>query len=105
MGLPERLRRLDERVLGPARSRYPRGYALTVPDAEFVSQWDAAAQLGISVGRVDWRVACEHLEPAEDAARTMGVTRASLEREVEWQRRATRWSKVRRVIGNTLRWI
>jgi hypothetical protein len=102
---PGTLRRRDGRLLGKSRRRYPRRYATKVAATEFVSQHEVARELGISVGRVGWLVACAHLEPAEDEDRNMGVTRASLEREAAWSRSAGLRAKARRVIGDTVRWV
>lgn len=105
VSMSRRLRRLDDRVLGQPKRHYPRGMALTVPEAEFVSQEQAAAELGIPVGRVGWRVACEHMDAAENAARKMGVTKSSLDKELAWQRTAGIGRRVRRQVWNVIQWV
>lgn len=103
--MSRRLRRLDDRVLGQPKQHYPRGMASTVSEPEFVSQEQAAAELGITVGRVGWRIACEHLDAAENADRKMGVTRLSLDKELAWQRTAGIGRRVRRQVWNLVQWI
>ena len=83
---------------GVNRRHYLRGTVPTVGDSDFISQWDAAAELGIAPARIGWRIACGHLDAAEDAHRTMGVTRQSLEQERAWVSTATFWAKVRRTV-------
>jgi hypothetical protein len=96
MGIGDRLRRLGDRTPGVNRRHYIRGTVETVPDSDFVSQWDAADELGVATARIGWRIACGHLEAAEDGNRTMGVTRRSLDRELAWLTTSKKWAKVRR---------
>ena len=78
---------------------------VTCPDDEWLSQYDAARELGISVLRVGWRLACENLTPAHNSRREAGVTRASVVRDREWLATASRWAKGFRVLKGLLRWI
>ena len=67
--------------------RYPK-YS-NVPQMEspaWVSQRQAARELSVSVLRIGLLMANEHLEPAEDSERNMGVTRISLDAERRWRR-------------------
>ncbi len=65
--------------------RYPKGMAVQAEPPDWVSQHDAARELGIHVLRVGFLISNEHLEPAETALREMGVTRDSLDQERRWR--------------------
>lgn len=75
------------------------------PDEEWLSQYDAARELGISVWRVGWRIACGHLTPAHNRAREAGVTRESVAKDREWLAQASLGAKSLRVFKNIIRWV
>lgn len=53
---------------------------------------------------VFWLLMCGHLETAPLPDGLRGVTVASVEQEIEWQRRATRGQRVRRRLGDVVHW-
>jgi hypothetical protein len=68
-----------------------------------MSEQEAAKALGID--GVVWRITRGILRGAALDDGTLGVTRASVEAEIEWQQRATRWMRVRRAIGSLFYWL
>lgn len=94
---------------------YPRGYAVTVPADDWLSQPDAAEILGVSIGIIGWRIAFGHLDPAECPERTYGfaagrspepgVTRGSVDRESSWQLQASAAHRWLRRLKDMLTWI
>ena len=56
-----------------------------VPDAEWISQFDAAADLGVSLFAVLQFIAARRLVPAEDSRGRGGVTRSSVQQELDWR--------------------
>ncbi|MET8685559.1 hypothetical protein ABZV77_15190 [Streptomyces sp. NPDC004732] len=74
-------------------------------DDEWVSQQEAARLLGVSTARVVWRLMSEHLVPAHDSRRRPGVTRASIERDLQWLAQASRPAKALRIVKGLVRWI
>jgi hypothetical protein len=84
--------------------RYPRGWAVTLPEPEWVSQEDAAKQLRVNILRVGVLISNEHLDAAETVTGAMGVTEASLTREAEWRASASLAAKYRRALRDLLRW-
>ena len=71
---------------------------------EWVSQADAATDLGVSVGKVGFLIASGHLEPSETATGEMGVSRASLDRERAWRLGTSRLGRRRRAAKDALSW-
>ncbi|MBY8876301.1 DNA-binding protein [Actinacidiphila acidipaludis] len=74
------------------------------PDRTVLSLREAGKKLGISRGRVFWRLLAGHLAPAPEVKHETGVTLASVEREREWMRRATWPRKLRRVTADLFQW-
>ncbi|MFG3284840.1 DNA-binding protein [Streptomyces sp. NPDC048111] len=72
-------------------------------DEQWVSQFEAAKILGISVVRVGWRVACGHLQPADNERGGAGVSLASVHAEKEWRATARKRSKAARMLKDFLR--
>lgn len=70
--------------------RYPKGMAVQLEPPAWVSQHDAARELGINVLRIGNLISNDHLAPAETASREMGVTRASVDAALSWRREASR---------------
>lgn len=70
-----------------------------------MSQEEAAAELGISVVRVGWRIACEYLTPAHNSKKEAGVTRASVAYDRDWLASASWAQKVSRVLKCAFRWL
>lgn len=66
-----------------------RGYPVA-PPGEWVGRVEAATALGVSAGTVATLSLYRILEPAESADRTVGVTRESLDRELQVRRAAGR---------------
>jgi len=102
----DRRQRSHERAI----ARQDRGYraswrrlAVAVPADDWVSQFDAAERLGVSVNRVGLRLYAGFLEPAENPVGQAGVTKRSLEHELEWRRTASRRARLWRVISYWLR--
>lgn len=104
MSAGDRLRALDRRVLGEPKRVSERVRPIVSAD-HFVSQSDAARQLGISQARVLGRILCEHLEGVQDQQGNEGVSRDSLVKELRWQAEAGRFARVRRAIWNVVQWI
>ncbi|MFN2537309.1 MAG: hypothetical protein ABR549_04045 [Mycobacteriales bacterium] len=86
--------------------RYPRGMAVNAEPPDWVSQCDAARELGIHILRIGNLISNDHLEPAETASREMGVTRASLDAELRWRREAPRLRRwLLRPMRDSLNWL
>ena len=82
-----------ERLHRRAAERQDKGYpsslrrrVVRVTDAEWVSQFDAAAQLQISMWAVGSYISIGRLTPAENPEGQAGVTRVSVDTEAEWRR-------------------
>lgn len=73
-----------------------------VPDDTWLSQPEAARQLGIVLFRVGVLIACDHLAPAENSAGRAGVTITSVEAEKTWRDSATRRAKALRLLKDSL---
>lgn len=79
-----------------------------VPQLEspaWVSQREAARELNIAVLRVGLLIANEHLQPAEDRERNMGVTRISLDAERRWRRETPLAIRLLRPLRDTVNWL
>jgi hypothetical protein len=74
-----------------------------VLDADWVSQFDAADSLGISLLQVGLLLANGHLDPAEDPEGIAGVTKISLELEKDWRESASFRDKVMRAVASAAR--
>ena len=77
---------------------------MAVSSGDWVSQFDAADELGVSTWRVGALISNGHLQPAEDPAGLAGVSRASLKEEVRWRSEATSWARAVRRLKDVLRW-
>lgn len=75
------------------------------PDNEWMSQSEAARELGISIVRVGWRIACGYLTPAHNSKHEAGVTRTSVELDRDWLAAASWKSKSFRTFKGLVRWI
>ncbi|MEU1438577.1 DNA-binding protein [Streptomyces sp. NPDC005786] len=83
--------------------RYPK--LLRVPrvtDEDWLSQPEAARQLGIFLFRVGALIACGHLAPAENSAGRAGVTTTSVQAETAWRDGATYRAKALRLLKDTI---
>ncbi|MGW2230663.1 DNA-binding protein [Streptomyces formicae] len=89
----------------PRVTRNWRNAPVACSDDEWLSQPEAAKLLGVSTGRVVWRLMCEHLVPAHDGRGRAGVTRESVERDLEWLAQATWRARIRRSVKGLVRWI
>lgn len=86
--------------------RYPKGMAIQLEPPAWVSQYDAARELGINIFRIGNLISNDHLEPAETASREMGVTRASLDEELKWRREAPRLRRwLLRPLRDSVNWL
>jgi hypothetical protein len=97
VGLGVRLRRLDQRVLGPGQP--------PTPPAEWCSKREAARTLGITRFGVSVLAFNGGLDFAQAGDGRLGVTRRSVEAELEWREHAG-WLR-RRVRGvvNLAGWV
>lgn len=83
--------------------RYPK--LLRVPqvtDDAWLSQSEAARQLGIALFRIGALIASGHLAPAENAAGKAGVTITSVQAEKTWRSSATYRAKALRLLKDTI---
>ncbi len=83
---------IGERVHRRAVERQDKGYpsslrrrVVLVTDSEWVSQFDAAERLHISMWAVGSYISTGRLTPAENPAGQAGVTGASVDEEAEWR--------------------
>ncbi|MFE9820486.1 DNA-binding protein [Streptomyces sp. NBC_00236] len=85
--------------------RYPEPLlrAPQVPDDTWLSQPEAARQLGIALFRIGVLIACGHLAPAVNSAGRAGVTIAGVEAEKSWRGSATRRAKALRLLKDSIR--
>ena len=86
------------------RHPYPRGLAPTVPGDQWISQKDAASRLDMSIWRIGFVIANDHLEMVENVEREPGVSVKSLHRELLWREAARTRDKARRLMGDILNW-
>jgi len=82
---------------------YPVGMAKQVPLSEWVSQYQAAKELDVHIFRIGVLITNDHLVPAENDAREMGVTRGSLEAEKTWRAQASLTKKGFRLLKDFLK--
>ena len=83
-----------------------RATAPTVPDEHWVSQEDAARQLGISQERLAFGpVAVRALRRATNSGGVVGVTVDSLRAEALWRETAPTLARLRRVFAVGWAWI
>jgi hypothetical protein len=73
-----------------------------VQDNEWLSQPEAARQLGIALIRVGSLIACGHLAPAENPAGRAGVTLTSVQAEQTWRQNAIFRAKAIRLLKDTI---
>ncbi|MYS34276.1 hypothetical protein K388_06514 [Streptomyces sp. KhCrAH-43] len=73
-----------------------------VADDAWLSQPEAARQLGIALFRVGALIACGHFAPAENSAGSAGVTITSVQAEKTWRDSATYRAKVLRLLKDTI---
>lgn len=77
-----------------------------VSPGEFVSQEEAADVLGLrSHLTIGVYIARGILQPARTADGNRGVTRSSLDTELEWQRTASTMQRLRRRLGGLLHFL
>ncbi|GAA2481996.1 MULTISPECIES: DNA-binding protein [Actinomycetes] len=77
---------------------------VTYPDDEWLSQSDAARELGISRLRVVGRIFSGHLASARSRRGESGVTRASVAKDREWLATASRRAKFFRAFADLFLW-
>ena len=95
---PKKLRRKGAEADIRGYSSLMHGEIAQVSDSEWVSQFDAAADLGVSLFAVLQFLWVRRLVPAEDSCGRGGVTRSSLEEKLAWRRKSTLGQRfVRRV--------
>lgn len=83
--------------------RYPKLLQIPqVADDVWLSQPEAARQLGIAVFRIGALIACGHLAPAENPAGKAGVTITSVEAEKTWRDSATYRARAFRLLKDTI---
>ena len=99
-----------KRVHRRAVQRQDKGYSaslrrrvVSVTDAEWVSQFDAAERLHISMWAVGSYISTGRLTPAENPAGQGGVTRVSVEAEAEWRRGRRLYGRFWRRVKEQLR--
>ncbi len=99
-----------ERVHRRAVERQDKGYSasmrrrvVSATDAEWVSQFDAAERLHISMWAVGSYISTGRLTPAENPAGQGGVTRVSVEAEAEWRRGRRLYERFWRRVKEQLR--
>lgn len=101
---PRRTLRSGGRLMTPPdERRYPK--LLRVPqvtDDVWLSQPEAARQLGIALFRIGAFIACGHLTPAENSAGRAGVTITSVQGEKTWRDSATYRAKALRLLKDTI---
>ncbi|MFE3637765.1 DNA-binding protein [Streptomyces cellostaticus] len=76
--------------------------AVRVEDDAWLSQPEAARQLGVAVCRIGVLIACGHLSPAENPAGNAGVTVISVQAEKRWRDNATIPAKALRLLKDTI---
>ncbi|MFE7330191.1 DNA-binding protein [Streptomyces sp. NPDC057565] len=76
----------------------------TVEDNAWMSQPEAARQLGVTLTRIGMLMANGHLTPAENPAGRPGVTTASVQVEETWRANAPIRAKVARLLKDTISW-
>ncbi|MDP9403494.1 MAG: DNA-binding protein [Actinomycetota bacterium] len=98
--------RLYEQAVRRQNAGYPSpmGRVLSVPDEEWLSQFEAAERLGIGMFRVGVLIANGHLVAAENATGQAGVTGASVEREQHWRSSAGIVRRAGRLIRDVVNW-
>jgi hypothetical protein len=90
-------------MTAPDKRRYSQLLrAVRVEDDAWLSQPEAARQLGIAAFRVGVLIACGHLAPAENPAGTAGVTITSVRAEKTWRDNATIRAKSLRLLKDTI---
>jgi hypothetical protein len=83
--------------------RYPKLLrVLRVADDAWLSQPEAARQLGITLFRIGVLIACGHLRPAENSAGRAGVTITSVQAEKTWRDSATYRAKTLRLLKDMI---
>lgn len=76
-----------------------------VADQEWLSQQDAARQLGVTLPKVGMLIANDHLVGAGSSNDDMGVTVASLEAEAAWRQSASARARIGRIVRDLVRWV
>lgn len=83
--------------------RYPKFMQVPqVADDAWLSQPEAARQLGTALFRIGALIACGHLAPAENSAGRTGVTITSVQAEKTWRDTATYRAKALRLLKDTI---
>lgn len=105
---------LSPRQRAKAERRAKKGYpgvmhvrraVVAAQESEWISQFDAAATLGVPVLRVGVLIANDHLVAAENEQGQAGVTRDSVERELAWRSSASRPRRALRILRDTVNWL
>jgi hypothetical protein len=82
-----------------------RGRAVSTDDEGWVSQFDGAEQLGVSLFRIGLLIASGVLEPAHNPAGQAGVTAASIEHELRWRQTAGLVARAMRAVKEALHFV
>jgi len=99
----ERLRRLDRR-LRRLDERCERAGVPMADESDWVDLAEAAAGLGVPLDRLRG-IPPGKLRRVQDGERVLGVSRQSLNAELEWRATASPVARFRRRIGNALGWL
>ncbi|MBM9507924.1 DNA-binding protein [Actinacidiphila acididurans] len=74
-------------------------------DAAWMSESEAARQLGVSVLRIGALVSCDHLTLAKNPAGHVGITAASVRTEKHWKQTASRKAKLIRLLKDMMTFV
>src|SRR4051794_18378436 len=97
VGVGDRLRRLDQRVLGAGEP--------PTPSEEWCSKREAARTLGITRFGVTVLTLNGDLDFAQAGDGRLGVTRRSVEAELQWREHAGWLRRRLRGVGNLVGWV
>lgn len=105
---------LSRRQRATAEERASKGYpgvmharasVVQVQRSDWMSQFEAAEALKVSVLRVGNLIANRHLVPAENERGEAGVTRDSVDREWAWRSTASRVRRAVRLLRDLVNWL
>jgi len=96
----------DENIRRAQRSRrFWLRPPIVVDEADYLSQAEAQEMLGrttLGLGNLIARGILQHCFVADGRE---GVTRLSVNEELDWQQNATRWRRFTRAVGGILHWV
>ena len=105
---------LSRRQRAKAEQRASKGYPgvmrgsgtiVQVQGSDWMSQFDAAEALNVSVFRIGHLIANRHLVPAENEQGEAGVTRESVDRESAWRSTASGVRRAIRLLRDMVNWL